>query len=229
MLTNVNIEAPSMTNRDISRQLVEAGQALHGPHWKRPLARDLGVAESSVRDWASGRRAPPLDLQERLDRLLKRGKAAGALQIPARAQKHARANLAARAGSPHSPNQTSAPAARPAASAPPRSVALYEPPPTPADAVPQWMFAVGGLPGPGLIPQGRGMPLPPDFAAVSPFTRAEEFRAKTETMLRALAAKADEQEKRIAALEAAASDRRSRAIEFAKAFVGAFQLVVDKR
>ncbi len=75
-----------MTNRDISRQLVEAGQALHGPQWKRPLARDLDVAESSVRDWTSGRRAPPYDLEERLDRLLKRGKAAGTLQIPARAQ-----------------------------------------------------------------------------------------------------------------------------------------------
>ena len=45
-----------MSNRDISRQLVEAGRALHGAQWKRPLARDLDVAESSVRDWASGTR-----------------------------------------------------------------------------------------------------------------------------------------------------------------------------
>jgi hypothetical protein len=46
-----------MTKLDISRQLLEAGRALHGPQWKRPLARDLDVAESSVRDWANGRRA----------------------------------------------------------------------------------------------------------------------------------------------------------------------------
>jgi hypothetical protein len=218
-----------MADRDISRQLVEAGRALHGPHWKRPLARDLDVAESSVRGWASGRRAPPYDLAERLDRLLKRGKAAGTRQIPARAQTLARANSAARAWSAPSPTQTSAPPSRPAASAPTRrSVTLYEPPPTPAPG-PQSMFAVGGRPGHGLIPQGRGYAAPPDLVAVSPFTRAEEFRAKTETMLAALAAKADEQEKRIAALEAAAADRRSRAVEFAKALVGALQLVVAGR
>jgi hypothetical protein len=87
------------------------------------------------------------------------------------------------------------------------------------------MLAIGGRPGRGLIPQGRGYAAPPDLAAASPFTRAEELRAKTETMLAALAAKADEQEKRFAALEAAAADRQSRAVEFAKAFVGAFQLV----
>jgi hypothetical protein len=213
-----------MTNRDISRELVEAGRALHGPQWKRPLARDLGVAESSVRDWTSGRRAPPYDLAERLDRLLQRGKAAGTPQISARAQTLARANPAARAWSSSSPARASAPPFRPAASTPaPRSVTLYEPLPMPALA-PQSMLAVGGRPGRGLIPQGRGYPLPPDLAAVSPFTRAEEFRAKTETMLTALAAKADEQEKRIAALEGAAADRRSRAVEFAKAFVDVLQL-----
>jgi hypothetical protein len=208
-----------MTNRDISRQLVEAGQALHGPQWKRPLARDLGVAESSVRDWTTGRRAPPDDLPERLDRLLKRGKAPGMLQTPGRAQTLARANPAARAWPALSPAEASAPPSRPAASTlTRRNVAVYEPPPTPAVA-PQSMLAIGGRPGPGLIPQGSGYAAPPDLAAVSPFTRAEEFRAKTETMLAVLAAKADEQEKRIAALEAAAADRRAQAICVAQALL----------
>jgi hypothetical protein len=91
------------------------------------------------------------------------------------------------------------------------------------------MLAIGGRPGRGLIPQGPGYAAPPDLAAVSPFTRAEEFRARTETILAALAAKSDEQDRRIAALEAAAADRQSRAVEFAKALVRAFQLVVAKR
>jgi hypothetical protein len=227
LLTLVNIDinksqygAQSMTNRHISRQLVEAGQALHGPQWKRPLARDLEVAESSVRDWASGRRAPPDDLAERLDRVLKRGKAAGTLQIPARAQKHARAIPAARAWCAPSSANAGTLRSRPAASTPARrDVAIYDPPATPAVAS-QSMLAIGGRPGPGLIPQGRGYAAPPDLAAMSPFTRAEEFRANTEIMLATLAAKADEQEKRIAALEAAAADRRARAIGVAQAFVG---------
>lgn len=209
-----------MSNRDIARQLVEAGQTLHGPQWKRPLARDLDVAESSVRDWASGRRAPPYDLMERLDRLLKRRKAAEMLPIPARAQTHVRANPAARAWSVPSPTRAGASPSRPAASTSTRrSVTIYEPPPT-LPATPQSMLAIGGRPGPGLIPQGRGYPAPPDIAATSLFTRAEEFRTKTETMLAALAAKADEQEKRIAALEAVAADRRARLIGVAQAFFG---------
>jgi hypothetical protein len=217
-----------MTNRDISRQLVEAGQALHGPQWKRPLARDLGVAESSVRDWTSGRRAPPYDLSERLDRLLKRGKAAGMPQIPARAQTLARANRAARAWSSSSPARASAPL-RPATSTPTRrSVTLYEPPPMPA-AASKSMLAIGGRPGPGLIPQGRGYAAPPDLAATSPFTRAEEFRAKTETMLAALAAKADEQEKRVVALEAQAADRQAQVVNMAQALFGIARSVFVRR
>jgi hypothetical protein len=217
-----------MTNRDISRQLVEAGRALHGPRWKRPLARDLDAAESSVRDWTSGRRAPPYDLTERLDRLLKRGKAAGTLQIPVRAQTVARADPDARVWSAPLPAYASAPLSRPAASTPAaRSITLYERP-IPA-MVSQSMLAIGGRPGRGLIPQGAGYAVPPDIASTSPFTRAEEFRAKAETMLAALATKADKQEKRIAALEAAAADRRLRAVEFAKAFVRALQLAVVGR
>jgi hypothetical protein len=218
-----------MTNQDISRQLIEAGRALHGPQWKRPLARDLDVAESSVRDWTSGRRAPPYDLAERLDRLLKRGKATGTLQTPTRAQKHARANPGARAWSAPSPAHANALPSRPAASAPTRrSVTLYEPPPMPGVA-PQSMLASGGRPGHGLIPQGRGYAAPPDLAAASPFTRAEEFRAKTETMLATLAAKSDEQERRIAALEAEAADRRAQAVNMAQALLGIARSVLASR
>jgi hypothetical protein len=96
---------------------------------------------------------------------------------------------------------------------------------TPAPA-PRSMFAIGGKPGRGLVPQGRGMPAPPDIAATSVYG---QFITRTEAMLAALAAKADEQERRISALEAAAADRQSRAVEFAKAFVGAFQLGVAGR
>jgi hypothetical protein len=70
------------------------------------------------------------------------------------------------------------------------------------------------------------MPAPPDIAATSVYG---QFITRTEAMLAALAAKADEQERRISALEAAAADRQSRADEFAKAFVGAFQLGVAGR
>jgi hypothetical protein len=58
---------------DISRRLAEVGQALHGPQWKRPLARDLGVAESSIRDWLTGRRTPPEGLGDALTKLWRQG------------------------------------------------------------------------------------------------------------------------------------------------------------
>jgi hypothetical protein len=46
-------------------------------------------------------------------------------------------------------------------------------------------------------PKGYGYPAPPDIAAVSTFTK---WHADTETMLATLAAKADMQDRRIAAL-----------------------------
>ena len=58
--------------------------------------------------------------------------------------------------------------------------------------------AIGGRPGPGLIDCGPGYPLPPDQFAASRFGR---WQANVETMLAALAAKNDAQERRIAALE----------------------------
>ena len=57
---------------------------------------------------------------------------------------------------------------------------------------------MGGVPGPGLIPCGPGYPAPPDIFAASAYG---QFTARTETMLAALAARADAQERRIAALE----------------------------
>jgi hypothetical protein len=96
---------------------------------------------------------------------------------------------------------------------PSRAVALYNPPAPP----PRSMVAIGGRPGRGLVPQGPGMPLPPDLAAVSTFTRAEEHRARTEAMLSALAAKSDDQERRLVALERAEAERRTDALGVAKA------------
>jgi hypothetical protein len=111
--------------------------------------------------------------------------------------------------------------------APFRAVAPYNQS-TPA-APPRSMVAIGGKPGRGLVPQGRGYALPPDMAAVSPYTRAEEFRAKTEAMLSALAAKADAQDRRIAALEAAAADRRVNALDVAHALGGIFKFALTGR
>jgi hypothetical protein len=118
-----------------------------------------------------------------------------------------------------------------------RTVLAAPPPPTPAPrsadrrgyaAPPRSMVAIGGKPGKGLIPQASGYALPPDLAAASPFTRAEEFRAQTTVMLAALAVKSDEQERRIVALETAAADRRANAIEFVQAAFGLFSYAVRR-
>jgi hypothetical protein len=88
------------------------------------------------------------------------------------------------------------------------------------------MFAIGGRPGRGLVAQGYGYPAPPDIAAVSTFTK---WRANTETMLAALAAKADMQDRRIAALKASQADRRAYALEVAGALVGLFNCLIHGR
>lgn len=72
----------------MSRLLVECGEALYGAQWQSALARDLGVADRTVRRWVAGTsEVPPglyVDLlrltQERaaaLDALAERLKAAG--------------------------------------------------------------------------------------------------------------------------------------------------------
>jgi len=102
-------------------------------------------------------------------------------------------------------------AAAPTPSRPPVP-ASYRPPAPPAS-----MFAIGGTAGRGLIPQGRGMPAPPDIAATSTYGL---FMSRTETMLAALAARSDQQERRIAALEAAEAERRN---DMASFFTGLFR------
>jgi hypothetical protein len=128
----------------------------------------------------------------------------------------------------------SAPAPRPAASAPLRYVIT----PTATDVVPsvppralptspgpqQSMVAIGGVSGPGLVDQGYGYPAPPDIAAVSAYTK---WRTNTEAMLAGLAAKADVQDRRIAALEAAQADRSAYAFDVARALAGLFSCVVN--
>ena len=134
-----------------------------------------------------------------------------------------RRNLKERGGS------APAPAPRPLASAPLRHVItsmvvdVVSPAPARAPSTssgpPPSMVAIGGRPGRGLVAQGYGYPAPPDIAAVSTFTK---WRVDTETMLATLAAKADVQERRIAALEASQADRRSAALDVARALAGLF-------
>jgi hypothetical protein len=95
-----------------------------------------------------------------------------------------------------------------------------------SSAPPPSMVAIGGVPGPGLVDQGYGYPAPPDIAAVSTFTK---WRENTETMLAALAAKADMQERRIAALEASQADRRAAAFDVARALAGLFSYAIHGR
>ena len=128
---------------------------------------------------------------------------------------------------------TSAPAPRPVASAPhvimPPSAYVASPAPVRAastGSAPPSMVAIGGVPGRGLVAQGYGYPAPPDIAAVSTFTKWHE---KTETMLATLAAKADMQDRRIAALEASQADRRAAALEVARALVGLFSYAFQGR
>ena len=127
---------------------------------------------------------------------------------------------------------TSAPAPRPVASAPlrhvitPMAVDVVSPGPVRASSTssgPPSMVAIGGVPGRGLVDQGYGYPAPPDIAAVSTYTK---WRENTETMLAALAAKADMQDRRIAALEASQANRRADALDVARALAGLFSYAV---
>ena len=129
---------------------------------------------------------------------------------------------------------TPTPPSRAIASAPrvimPTSAPVVSPAPAPAPSTssgpPSSMFAIGGVPGPGLVDQGYGYPAPPDIAAVSTFTK---WRANTETMLATLAAKADMQDRRIAALEASQADRRAYALDVARALAGLFSYALQGR
>jgi hypothetical protein len=136
---------------------------------------------------------------------------------------------------------TSAPAPRPVSSAPaptiasapvhhvitPTAACVVSPAPardlSTSSRPPPSMVAIGGVPGRGLVDQGYGYPAPPDIAAVSTFTK---WRANTETMLATLAARADMQDRRIAALEASQADRDAVALDVARALAGLFSYAV---
>jgi hypothetical protein len=94
--------------------------------------------------------------------------------------------------------------------------------PTPYTPPPQSLIAIGGRPGRGLVPQARGYAAPPDLAAVSPYTRAEEFQAQTKAMLQTLAAKADAQERRLLALERAEAERKANSVNIGHVLAGFF-------
>lgn len=53
----------------MSRLLVEAGEALYGPRWQTELARDLGVADRTMRRWVADTSAVPVGLYADLLRL----------------------------------------------------------------------------------------------------------------------------------------------------------------
>jgi len=53
---------------DLLRQF---GEALFGERWQTPLARDLGVAERTMRYWVAGKFAIPEGAQDDLRRLVR--------------------------------------------------------------------------------------------------------------------------------------------------------------
>lgn len=53
----------------MSRLLVECGEALYGQQWQSALARDMGVADRTVRRWVAGTSEVPAGLYLDLLRL----------------------------------------------------------------------------------------------------------------------------------------------------------------
>lgn len=43
----------------MSRLLTETGEALYGPQWQSPLARDLGCNVRTIQRWVAGVNEPP--------------------------------------------------------------------------------------------------------------------------------------------------------------------------
>lgn len=54
----------------MSRLLAECGEALYGPRWQCELARDLGVADRTVRRWVAGATPVPTGVYVDLLRLV---------------------------------------------------------------------------------------------------------------------------------------------------------------
>jgi plasmid maintenance system antidote protein VapI len=48
-------------------QLYNAGYALYGEHWQKPLAHALGIRERTVYHWLGERNGMPGDLAARID------------------------------------------------------------------------------------------------------------------------------------------------------------------
>ncbi|HEY2148682.1 MAG TPA: hypothetical protein VGH32_12140 [Pirellulales bacterium] len=96
----------------------------------------------------------------------------------------------------------------------------------PSDPLPKSLCAVGGVPGPGLIPCGPGYPAPPDMFAASAYG---QFMARTESMLAALAARSDAQEQRIAALEKRIALRETATNQVATVLASAMRKLIGLR
>ena len=54
---------------DLRSLLVEAGEALYGPRWQSDLARDLGIADRTMRRWVAGEFDIPPGVRDELRRL----------------------------------------------------------------------------------------------------------------------------------------------------------------
>lgn len=54
----------------MSRLLAECGESLYGPRWQCELARDLGVADRTVRRWVAGATPVPAGVYVDLLRLV---------------------------------------------------------------------------------------------------------------------------------------------------------------
>jgi len=97
------------------------------------------------------------------------------------------------------------------------SLSEIRPASPPAAAPPRSMVAIGGKP-------GTGRPIPgydPTFAPHDAY--AVNHRVNTVMMLQALAAHSDDLERRVAALERAAADRKAQAADVAQALFGLFR------
>jgi len=117
------------------------------------------------------------------------------------------------------------PFARPSPT-PPTSVQTVRPPPPPSSASPRAprapppsMSAIGGRPGRGLVPMGRGYPAPPDLAARQ-FDRYER-------MLEALARHSDEQARELRGQRGEIDAIKSRLAEIEQSRNGGFSSFIS--
>lgn len=59
--------------------LTQVGEALYGPRWQSEMARELGVADRTVRRWVAGEMEPPAGVWDDLLGLV--GERQGALRL----------------------------------------------------------------------------------------------------------------------------------------------------